>query len=81
MVSMPMARAAMGELIWTSRPWNRMRPSSAGYTPEMTLIRVDLPAPLSPSRPTTSPAFTPRLTSFTAVRPPKRLTILRTSSR
>ena len=43
-------------------------------------MRVHLPAPLSPSRPTTSPAFTPMLTLFTAVRPPNRLTMLRTSS-
>src|SRR5512135_824124 len=36
-------------------------------------MKVDLPAPLSPTRPTTSPALISRLTLSTAVRPPKRL--------
>src|SRR3954466_8176891 len=46
----------------------------------MHLMSVDLPAPLSPTRPTTSPGMISRLTSLTAVRPPKRLTRLRTES-
>src|SRR5215212_143146 len=39
----------------------------------MVLISVDLPAPLSPSRPSTSPLPRRRLTSRSAVTGPKRL--------
>src|ERR1051325_9314071 len=39
----------------------------------MTLKRVVFPAPLGPMIPSRSPALTSKLTSFTAVRPPKRL--------
>src|SRR6476619_100630 len=39
----------------------------------MILIRVDLPAPLSPSNPSTSPLPRCRLTSRSAVTGPKRL--------
>src|SRR3954451_12102092 len=39
----------------------------------MILISVDLPAPLSPSRPSTSPLRRCRLTSRSAVTGPKRL--------
>src|ERR1700727_2754551 len=45
----------------------------------MVLIRVDLPAPLSPSRPSTSPLRRCRLMSRSAVTGPKRL--LRCSTR
>src|ERR1700724_3696798 len=50
-----------------------MRPASGFWKPEMILISVDLPAPLSPSRPSTSPFFRCRLTSRSAVTGPKRL--------
>src|SRR6188472_3642752 len=43
-------------------------------------MSVVLPAPLSPTRPTTSPGMMSRLTSLTAVSPPNRLTRLRTDS-
>src|SRR3954471_23624275 len=49
------------------------RPSSGFWKPEMILISVDLPAPLSPSRPSTSPLPRRRLTSRSAVTGPKRL--------
>src|SRR5690349_12785186 len=42
-------------------------------------ISVDLPAPFGPSSPKTSPSSTVKLTRFTAVKSPKRLTIARTS--
>src|ERR1700732_1002617 len=44
----------------------------------MILISVDLPAPLSPSNPSTSPFFRCRLTSRSAVTGPKRLAMCST---
>src|ERR1041385_8655103 len=44
----------------------------------MILISVDLPAPLSPSRPSTSPFFRCRFTSRSAVTGPKRLAMCST---
>src|SRR3954468_2296306 len=49
------------------------RPSSGFWKPEIVLISVDLPAPLSPSRPSTSPLPRRRLMSRSAVTGPKRL--------
>src|SRR4051812_27693908 len=49
--------------------------------PEMTLTSVDLPAPLSPTRPTTSPGMTRKSTPFSARTAPNRLVIPRSSSR
>src|SRR5271156_3742906 len=46
----------------------------------MILISVDLPAPLSPSRPSTSPFFRCRFTSRSAVTGPKRLAMCSTRS-
>src|SRR6202047_615830 len=46
----------------------------------MILISVDLPAPLSPSRPSTSPFLRWRLTSRSAVTGPKRLAMCLTRS-
>src|SRR3954451_4980017 len=48
--------------------------------PDMTLTSVDLPAPLSPTRPTTSSALTPKPTSSSAWTAPKRLLTPRRSS-
>src|SRR3954462_5400084 len=50
-----------------------MRPSSGFWKPEMIFISVDLPAPLSPSSPSTSPLRRWRLMSRSAVTGPKRL--------
>src|SRR5437588_6993573 len=46
----------------------------------MILISVDLPAPLSPSSPSTSPFFRCRLTSLSAVTGPKCLAMCSTRS-
>jgi hypothetical protein len=56
--------------------WSRKRtcPEVIGSVQVSRLNMVDLPAPLGPISPTISPAFTSKLTSFTATRPPKRLT-------
>ena len=59
--------------IETSSPSNRICPLSAGLVPAMTLTRVDLPAPLSPTRATTSPASHSKSTSDRACTAPKRL--------
>src|SRR3954453_9060410 len=48
--------------------------------PDMTLTSVDLPAPLSPTRPTTSPAPTSKSTPSRAWTAPKRLLTPRSSS-
>src|SRR3954451_5746613 len=48
------------------------RPSSGFWKPDRILIRVDLPAPLSPSNPSTSPLPRRRLMSCSAVTGPKR---------
>ncbi len=47
----------------------------------MILISVDLPAPLSPSRPTTSPERSVKLMSFSTLTPPNDLETSRSSSR
>src|SRR5438552_709362 len=57
-----------------------MRPESCFWKPQMILISVDLPAPLSPSRPSTSPLPRCRLTSRSAVTGPKRLAMCSTRS-
>src|SRR5690242_7409669 len=68
----------------SERAWSTLRgvygwprrnswPLSGGWKPQMILIRVDLPEPLSPSRPRTSPLRSVRLTSRRAVIGPKRL--------
>ena len=62
-VSIPKLFATCGLEILTCLPSRNISPSSAGPTPEITLISVDLPAPLSPTRPTTSPALTSKSTS------------------
>src|ERR1044071_189467 len=56
-----------------------MRPASAARAPDTQLISVVLPDPLGPMRPKRSPAFTWRLTPFSAVKPPNRLTSASTS--
>src|SRR3954449_8619481 len=54
------------------------RPSSGFWKPDIVLISVDLPAPLSPSRPRTSPLRRCMLMSRRAVTGPKRLVMCST---
>src|SRR5919106_2133577 len=70
---MPWALASAGLLKPTVRPSNQMRPLLGSSEPETILIKVDLPAPLSPSSASTSPARTSKLTSSSAVTGPKCL--------
>src|SRR4051794_12507844 len=70
---MPSERAWSTERSSVSSPLMNSRPSSGFWKPEMILISVDLPAPLSPSSPSTSPLPRRRFTSRSAVTGPKRL--------
>src|ERR1051325_5028280 len=49
-----------------TRPYSLMFPVVGSTMRERTFNRVDLPAPLRPMMPTTSPGFTSKLTSFNA---------------
>src|SRR5262245_48067988 len=62
-----------------SCPSKRMVPALTGRTPDTQLMRVVLPEPFGPMRPKRSPGRTERLTPFSAVKPPKRLTSPSTS--
>ena len=53
---MPRAIASRGEPKLTGSPSTRYRPSLGRWTPARIWIRVDFPAPLSPSRQVTWPA-------------------------
>src|SRR4051795_2166652 len=63
---MPLAMASVVPRISTLWPRMKMSPLVAGIAPDRILISVDLPAPLSPSRPTISRSRTSRLTSVSA---------------
>ncbi len=68
--SMPASLACCTELHETSLPSRYMAPEVGGWNPQMILIKVDLPAPLSPSRPRISPRPSRRFTSVSAVTAP-----------
>ena len=72
-MSMPSERACVTEVNVTSSPLSRIRPLVGGWKPQMIFSRVDLPAPLSPTRASTSPRSSRRLTSTSAVTAPYRL--------
>src|SRR5271165_574640 len=77
---MPLERASstlLGSYGWSCR---NITPESCFWKPLRILISVDLPAPLSPSRPSTSPLRRCRLTSRSAVTGPKRLAMCSTRS-
>src|SRR6478609_171076 len=81
MVSMPSFMADLGEAISTGLPSILISPRSGRCTPERILISVDLPAPLSPTRPHTSPGWTSRSTPLRACTPEYHLCKLRTEIR
>src|SRR5262249_12798741 len=66
--------------IWTGAPLSRISPASLGWAPARIFIRVDLPAPFSPSSAWTSPTATVRETSSRARTPGYCLLIWRISS-
>src|ERR1700678_3700977 len=78
--SMPIERAWSTDLNVTSLPSSRIRPLVGCWKPQMVFSRVDLPAPLSPSSPRTSPRPSRRLTSVSAVTAPYRLEMCSTRS-
>src|SRR3954451_8750788 len=75
---MPLSRASCGLVNAVRLPSSRISPSSYWNTPEIALITVDLPAPLSPATATTSPGWTSKDTLLSACTPPKCLETLRT---
>src|SRR5215208_6238511 len=79
MVLMPAACDSRGSAKATSSPLKRIWPSSGVYTPVMTLIRVDFPAPFSPTRACTSPGCSSKETSSRASTPGNRFVTRRTS--
>ena len=79
-IPMPAAIASPGPEKCCTLSSRRISPSSARYSPYSTFIRVDLPAPFSPSRAWISPAWTSRSMWSFATSAPKRLVIPRNSS-
>jgi hypothetical protein len=65
-VAIPSDDEACGPFRDTGRPSKSTWPSSMGMMPEMILMRVDFPAPLSPTRATTSPGRTSKSTAVSA---------------
>src|SRR5947199_5503521 len=70
---MPWSSESRGEENFTGWPSTLRVPEVCGCSPEMILMRVDLPAPLSPSTQATSPARTVRLMPSSATMGPKAL--------
>ncbi len=70
---MPRWQILWGFIPWISRPWKSTFPDVGGGTPLIMLNVVVFPEPLGPIRPKISPSCTSKVTSLTAVRPPKYL--------
>src|ERR1700730_437242 len=68
---MPSCETRNGAKFAIDLPSRRMSPPLGPRLPAMTLNKVVLPAPLAPMRPTNSPRSTLKLTSSTALSPPK----------
>ena len=66
-ISIPFERASFGPCSCTGRPSSRIVPSDGLKLPAMIFTRVVLPAPLSPTNPTTSPALSVSEMSVSAV--------------
>src|SRR5918994_918413 len=73
------AFASRGLVMLCGLPSIRITPESARCAPDRARISVDLPAPLPPTSPMTSPAWTSMLTSSTACTPPNATRMLRIS--
>src|SRR3990172_8082576 len=61
--------AAAGDETVTAEPETSIIPASIAIAPPRIFISVDFPAPFSPTRQWTSPGFSTRLTSSSAVTP------------
>src|SRR5438128_10953905 len=77
---MPNALASRGFAITTGCRLMRIWPAFGGWAPDSARISVLLPAPLPPTRPTTSPARRSTDTSSTACTPPNETRISRIST-
>ena len=73
MQAMPASRARRGVRLSSRRPSKTISPASGSIAPVRILIRVDLPAPFSPSSPCTSARRTSRSTPSRASTPGNRL--------
>src|SRR3569833_91626 len=73
MVAMPACWALRGEANATSSPRSCTCPLSSEYTPVISLISVDFPAPFSPTSACTDPACSSSETSSSARTPANRL--------
>ena len=80
MTRTPASMAAAGVRCVKSRPPIDIVPCSGVCTPEMTLMRVDLPDPFSPARQWISPGAISRSMSTSARTPAKDLLTCRTAS-
>src|ERR1700754_3439499 len=78
---MPFLRASTGLWNSTFSPLSQISPPEGRKFPAMILMSVDLPAPLSHIRPSTSPASMLRSTPDSAWMAPKFLEIPRSSNR
>src|SRR5665647_2716932 len=72
-IEIPSASPPAVSWMLTSRPSKVTVPESLRYIPMRTFMRVDLPAPFSPTRACTVPGRTPRLTLSRATTPGKVL--------
>src|SRR5450755_1259318 len=79
-MAMPASLLSAGERISICLPSISMIPESGRWTPASTLISVDLPAPFSPTSPSTSPALSSRSTLEMARLLPKDLLMPRIAS-
>src|SRR3954470_14524724 len=70
---MPSFTASFGPAMRTSWPSNEIVPTSCWWIPAMVFTSVDLPAPLSPTRATTSAGWTRKSTPSSAWTGPKLL--------
>src|SRR5688500_9255603 len=68
-----MRRLASSGWVWISNPATRAVPALGRRKPVIIFMLVDLPAPLGPRKPSTSPAATWKLRLSTARLVPKRL--------
>ena len=73
--------ASLGPCRWTGWPFQTIWPALGSQIPEMVLIRVDLPAPLSPTSAVTCPAGMSKLMSDSACTGPKLFPMPRRLSR
>src|SRR5437773_10989775 len=76
---MPSAFASRGLPIVTGWPLTRICPESGGRAPDSVRMSVVLPAPLPPTRPTTSPGYRSMVTPLTARTPPNETWMFRIS--